>query len=173
MNYSKDREVIILRDEEKMDIEYEDTYHIKEMRKLVIYNELLRKTFIDIQEYNIPRIELKEKKERRRRNKPVFVNITHHDKFIRRIFNNSTWDDGGRFYGGWWQRIDGSHRKGIRFNNNPTNINVIDAKYFPITNSCSLIGRVQITSIVPEFFSFEIILIEIAGIKNKYTNGTI
>ena len=121
VNYSKDREVIILRDEEKMDIEYKDTHHIKAMRKLVNdYNELLRKTFIDIQEYNIPRIELKEKKERRKRNKPVFVNITHHDKFIRRIFNNSTWDDGGRFYGGWWQRIDGSHRKGIRFNNNPT-----------------------------------------------------
>jgi len=50
----------------------------------------------------------------------VFVNITHHDKFIRRIFNNSNWNDGGRFYGGWWQGIDGSHRKGIRFNNTST-----------------------------------------------------
>ena len=37
----KTGEVIILRNEEKMDIEYEDTYHIKEMRKLVHdYNEL-------------------------------------------------------------------------------------------------------------------------------------
>ena len=36
-----------------MDIEYEDTHHIKQMRKLVNdYNELLRKTFIDIPEYN-------------------------------------------------------------------------------------------------------------------------
>ena len=48
------------------------------------------------------------------------MNITHHGKFVRRIFNNGTFDDGGRFYGGWWQRIDGSYRKDIRMNNVPT-----------------------------------------------------
>ena len=32
--------------------------------------------------------------------RPVFVNITHHGKFVRRIFNNGT-------YHSWWQRIDG------------------------------------------------------------------
>ena len=48
------------------------------------------------------------------------MNITHHDKFVRRIFNNKTFSDGGRFYGGWWQRIDSKFRKGIRMNNLPT-----------------------------------------------------
>ena len=48
------------------------------------------------------------------------MNITHHGKFVRRVFNNGTFDDGGRFYGGWWQRIDGSYRKDIRMNNVPT-----------------------------------------------------
>ena len=91
------------------------------MRKVVHdYNELLRKTFIDIPELNYPRIELKEKKQRKIRNKPIYVNISHHDKFTRRIFNNSSFEEGGRFYGGWWQRVDGSHRQRIRLNNLPT-----------------------------------------------------
>ena len=58
-------------------------------------------------------------------------------------------------------------------NNRPTsNKDSID-KYFPITSSKSLIGSVHITSIVPIFFSLDIIPIVIAGIKNKYTRGTI
>ena len=87
------------------------------MRQLLHgYNKLLEKTFIDIQSLDVPRIELPEKKKRRQSNKQVFVNITHHDKFVRRIFNNKTFDDGGRFYGGWWQRIDSDYRKDIRMN---------------------------------------------------------
>ena len=118
INYSEDREVVILRDEEKREIEYEENNSIKEMRELLHqYNELLRKTFIDIQELETPRIKLKDDKLRKKRNKPTFVNISHHDKFTRRIFNNGSFNEGGRFYGGWWQRVDASHRKNIRLNN--------------------------------------------------------
>tara|TARA_B100001057_G_C22780088_1_gene923296 strand:+ start:29 stop:1510 length:1482 start_codon:yes stop_codon:yes gene_type:complete len=121
INYSRDREVIVLRNEDKVDIEYEDNDSIQNMRKVVQdYNELLSRTFIDIPELNIPRIELKEKKQRRLKNKPIYVNISHHDKFTRRVFNNSSFEEGGRFYGGWWQRVDGSHRERIRLNNLPT-----------------------------------------------------
>jgi hypothetical protein len=120
INYSKDREVVILRNEDKQDIEYDDSKPIQEMRDLLRdYNALLNTTFIDIPELDIPRIELEEKKQRRRRNKPIFVNISHHDKFTRRIFNNSSFEEGGRFYGGWWQRIDESQRSRIRLNNLP------------------------------------------------------
>jgi hypothetical protein len=122
IGYSDGRETIILRYDNKNDVEYEDKTHIKQMRLLVqAYNKLLEKTFIDIQSVDKPaRIELPAKKERRLKNKPVFVNITHHDKFVRRIFNNKTFSDGGRFYGGWWQRIDTKFRKDIRMNNSPT-----------------------------------------------------
>ena len=121
INYSKDREVVILRNDDKKDIDYDDSKPIQEMRDLLRdYNALLNTTFIDIPELDVPRIELKEQKQRRRRNKPIFINISHHDKFTRRIFNNSTFDEGGRFYGGWWQRVDESHRKRIRLNNLPT-----------------------------------------------------
>ena len=36
---------------------------------------------------------------------------------LNRVFNNGTFDHGGRFYGGWWQRVDGKIRKDIRINN--------------------------------------------------------
>ena len=118
---AKSRETIILRDEEKNDLEYDDKPHIKQMRLLVEdYNKLLEKTFVDIPSLEKPRIEIAENKKRERKNKPLFVNITHHDKFVRRIFNNGSFSDGGRFYGGWWQRIDSSHRKQIRLNDLPT-----------------------------------------------------
>ena len=108
IGYIEGRETIILRDEEKIDVEYTDKPHIKQMRLSVQqYNKLLEKTFIDIQSLDKPaRIELPEGKRRRRTNRRIFVNITHHDKFVRRIFNNKSFSDGGRFYGGWWQRID-------------------------------------------------------------------
>ena len=121
IGYAETRETIILRDENKLDAEYKDNAVVIKMRQLLQdYNKLLEKTFIDIQSLEIPRIELPEKKKRRQSNKQVFVNITHHDKFVRRIFNNETFDDGGRFYGGWWQRIDGDYRKDIRMNDVPT-----------------------------------------------------
>ena len=122
IGYTDNRETIILRDEDKDEVEYTDKTHIKQMRLAVQqYNKLLEKTFIDIQSVDKPaRIELPEGKRRRRSNRRVFVNITHHDKFVRRIFNNKSFSDGGRFYGGWWQRIDSKFRKDIRMNNSPT-----------------------------------------------------
>ena len=122
IGYSEDRETIILRDEEKDEVEYKDNNYTRQMRFAVQqYNKLLEKTFIDIQSVDKPaRIELPEGKRRRRSNKPVFVNITHHDKFVRRVFNNNSFSDGGRFYGGWWQRMDTNFRKDIRMNNTPT-----------------------------------------------------
>ena len=41
------------------------------------------------------------------------LQIHQQDKFVRRIFNNRRWDQGGRFYGGWWQRCPKEYRKKI------------------------------------------------------------
>ena len=65
------------------------------------YNKLIERSFIDIPHADKPRIELKEKKKRRKSNRPLFVQLSHHAKFVKRIFNNHSWQDGGRFYGGW------------------------------------------------------------------------
>ena len=128
IGYSEDRETIVLRDEDKFDVEYveadldlETRSLIREMRPVLSqYNKLLERTFIDIPSLNEPRIELPEKTKRRRSNKPLFVAITHQNKFVRRVFNNNSFNEGGRFYGGWWQRIDSKFRKDIRMNNVPT-----------------------------------------------------
>jgi hypothetical protein len=31
-----------------------------------------------------------------------------------RVFNNGSWEDGGRFYGGWWQGVPSEYRKHIQ-----------------------------------------------------------
>jgi len=36
--------------------------------------------------------------------------INFGDKRLRRIFNNSTFDQGGRWYGGWWQNVPSGYR---------------------------------------------------------------
>ena len=69
---------------------------------MALREDFMAKTFIDIQSVDkTARIELPEGKRRRRSNRRVFANITHHDKFVRRVFNNKSFSDGGRFYGGW------------------------------------------------------------------------
>jgi len=105
-----DKECIILRDKNKNEIEYQDTIRTKSMRNdLLEYNQLLAKTFIDIPSY--PKEGVWSKSEKRR------INIDHTNKFVRRIFNNGSWEDGGRFYSGWWQNIPRDWREKIRINN--------------------------------------------------------
>ena len=78
IGYDEVRETIILRDENKNEVEYNDTEDVRRMRSDVEkYNKLLEKTFIDIQSVDKPtRIELPEGKKRRRSNRRVFVNMT-------------------------------------------------------------------------------------------------
>ncbi len=117
INYIENKEVIILRDSNKKNVEYETTKHTEEMAKVVrAYNDLLAKTFIDIPDMNKPMLEIKDKNSGKTR----YVNITHHGKFTHRVFNNSSWDQGGRFYGGFWQQIDQILRGAIRLNDSST-----------------------------------------------------
>ena len=62
--------------------------------ELRAYYELLENTFIDIDLVGYPES----------------VRIDTTNKRVRRIFNNGTFDQGGRFYGGWWQNV----KKGLR-----------------------------------------------------------
>ena len=118
IGHHEGKETIILRDSDKNEIDtYDDNTNVKRMRlQLTKYNKLLEKSFIDIQKYDAPRILIKPKR-RRLSDEPKYVNISHHNKFVRRVFNNSSFEQGGRFYGGWWQRVDGKIRKDIRINN--------------------------------------------------------
>ena len=109
-NQHEDRETVILRDAEKNDIPYEDNRQTIAMRAhLRAYNALLAKTHIDLDYLDKPVLSLG--KNGREYNLP----ITQQDKFVKRIFNNQRWDQGGRFYGGWWQRCPQEQRSHICF----------------------------------------------------------
>ena len=104
----EDKEPIVLRNEKKEDIPYEDTAETNRMRGVLrAYNELLRRTHIDCSHLDQPFV-LKSNGTR--------ININQRDKFVRRIFNNSSFQQGGRFYGGWWQQIPSEDRPYIKIN---------------------------------------------------------
>jgi hypothetical protein len=55
----------------------------------------------------------------------------------------------------------------------PKRIKTNPAKYFPMTISLSRIGMVDMISMVPKLFSLDINPIDTAGMKKRYTRGTI
>jgi hypothetical protein len=116
-----DQECIVLRDvdpdtDKTTDVEYEDTPQTNDMRELLsAYNELLSRTYIDIPTLDRHYIDLKADK----RGQPVRLFINQRDKFVRRIFNRGSWDKGGRFWGGWWQRCPKEWRAAIFLNDQP------------------------------------------------------
>jgi hypothetical protein len=119
-----ERETIILKDvvyeetkegkeiKTKPIIEYEDTNLTVSMRHdLNAYNDLIHRTHVDIGNLNRPYIE---RRKGRKQKKASKVAISQHNKFTYRVFNNASWDNGGRFYGAWWQSIGSEHRQHIR-----------------------------------------------------------
>tara|TARA_Y100000593_G_scaffold90822_1_gene178112 strand:- start:1707 stop:3206 length:1500 start_codon:yes stop_codon:yes gene_type:complete len=105
----RNQECLILKDKidgKNVEIDYKDNKNTKRMRNdLIEYNNLLRRTHIYIPNYSSPDIKVNFEDES--------------SKFVRRIFNNKSWKNGGRFYSGWWQRVRSHDRKYIRINNNP------------------------------------------------------
>ena len=74
------------------------------------YNELLRQTFIDIPFLEKPYLQYKGKKH----------NVNQHSKLVKRIFSKGSFNKGGRFYGGWWQRIGEKERENILMDDRET-----------------------------------------------------
>ena len=118
---SREKELIVMRDivdGKKVDISYEDTPSTNQWRDdLKKYNDLLAKTYIDIPQFSEKGIALPSKGNK---NQTFKISLNQSDKIVQRIFNNNSWEDGGRFYGGWWQRIPSGYRGGIHFSTMPT-----------------------------------------------------
>jgi len=119
---AKDTETIVLRDGNKKKIEYVDTAETDQMREnLRVINGLLDKTLINIY---LPDAALVKLNHRMITGK-VESDIEHEEprgaidfnrRWLNRVFNNSSFDQGGRFYGGWWQGIPREYRKYIKIN---------------------------------------------------------
>ncbi len=104
---------VILRNDEKEDIPYEDTEVTLQMKaNHRIINRNLEKhavlLYITDKEYRELFVRMQKSSSR------AAADFTR--KFVRRIFNNSSWEKGGRFYGGWWQNIPREYRHFIRLN---------------------------------------------------------
>ena len=112
-------ECIILRDKEKRDIAYADTNETNRMRKeLKTYNKLLNMTQIEIadpEDYFVLGID---------QTNQYLINEPGY--FVRRVFNNGSWQQGGRFHGGWWQYIPGKMRRCIRINDSKEMCSEVD-----------------------------------------------
>ena len=91
----------------RIPINYKETEETTAMRDVLIkYNELLERTYIDI---DLRGYEPPDGKELR---------IDTTNKRVRRIFSNESFEQGGRFYGGWWQNIPKDLRKRIVIEDN-------------------------------------------------------
>lgn len=119
-------ELIVLRNADGVDIDYGDTKEINQMRSVMeSYNQLLEKTYIDIHidvADILGKIDACRKKIDKKTGLPkeyrLAINLSN--KRVKRIFNKSTFNLGGRFYGGWWQNIPSKLREKIIINTDYT-----------------------------------------------------
>ena len=107
--YREQIECIRLKNSKKKLIEYKDTSITRSMRKkLFAYNNLLYRTNIKL-----------------KRNRKVYSYLEIHptnfiDKEYFRVFNDSSFELGGRFYGPWWISPNKDIRKYITLNDKKT-----------------------------------------------------
>ena len=84
-----------------------------EMQK---YNELLRKSFIDIGDLDEPIYRTMVWDKSKRDEEERIVRIDRFNKFVRRIFYRGNWQYDGRLHGGFWKQIGEEVRKKILIN---------------------------------------------------------
>ena len=86
-----------------------------------IINEKLRTTFIDlfINDCELEGLNLR-MSEKAEENPYQQFRVDRSQRYLKRVFNNESFEDGGRFYGGWWQSIPSEYRKFISLNGDLT-----------------------------------------------------
>ena len=114
----KSEEVIILKSvnilkddkKDKFRVDYEDTEETNLMRdNLHSINALLDSRWIDLNVSDKVYEEIAEETEKKKNRSDIDFNR----KLLKRVFNNNSFEDGGRFYHGWWQEISKEYRKNI------------------------------------------------------------
>lgn len=92
-------EPIELKDKDKVRVDYRETGPTRQMRRnLERINGLVAKTRIELPGADLP----------------------VGDTSLYRVFNNGSFTQGGRFYGGWWQDVPESEREHILIDGQPT-----------------------------------------------------
>ncbi|MDB2598154.1 hypothetical protein N9Y08_02260 [Paracoccaceae bacterium] len=93
---------------------------VAKLKVLTDYNNLLRRTHVDLSNLERPYIVRQKKNKKTSALEDQLIPITQQKKFVRRIFSRGSWEANGRFYGGFWQQIGSEYRHHIRINGNTT-----------------------------------------------------
>lgn len=121
----QEQESIRLRDEAKKLIPYDDTPDTEDMREaLREWNDFALLHWVDLfltddefQQIGFLQGEQFDSGDDHEETAPG-VDLTR--RRLYRVFNNGSFDQGGRFYGGWWQHIPSEYRRFITINWAPT-----------------------------------------------------
>jgi hypothetical protein len=116
---SKPKNLIILKDVNKVKLDYRANKTIKKWREnLTIINNKINDSCISLdmedEQYHELIMELNSNRDR----VDFFPDFTANT--LHRVFNNASFKQGGRFYGGWWQSIPREFRKFIYINHKNT-----------------------------------------------------
>ena len=100
-------ESICLKNEKKKPTPYVDKRNTTDMRRFLNkYNTLLQQTYIDIDYKDYVHVKvLRNKSPEYLSQLPTHLNFNLSKKKMRRVFNNSSFLQGGRFYGGFWMEM--------------------------------------------------------------------
>ena len=127
-----DSETVRLRNAEKALIDYVDTPETVQMREnMRIINLLLEDTLVNLY---LPDREIKqmitEIRQKEDEGSQDFTGLDFYRKRLFRVFNNgdTSFRQGGRFYGGFWQGIPSHYRKYLRIDN----MNTVEIDYSAI-----------------------------------------
>jgi hypothetical protein len=119
------RELIVLRNDQKEDIAYsDDNFTLKARENLELINRVIDQNVILLalsnQDLDLMNKMLRGSKNKIRR---LGGSIDFTRTRLRRIFSNGSWEQGGRFYGAWWQRVPNrkiKFRRHLTINGMPT-----------------------------------------------------
>ena len=134
------KEVIILRDSNKRNVEYEDTVETHRMRESTERcNEAMLTSLIDLEQTNTEEDELATRMGREDAGSPINLNR----KTMARVFNNNSFEQGGRFYGPFWQNIPRESRPRLTINGKRTREVDFTGQHFVMMHA-------EVNSICPE-----------------------
>lgn len=119
---SKDKPLIVKKDENKNLVDFKDNRKTNKMRKNVErINEHLKQFDINLHITDEQEAAMvKQLREKQIKHGEVGKNFTFTETTLYRVFNNNSFEEGGRFYGGWWQQVPKKYRKHITIDGMPT-----------------------------------------------------
>ncbi|WP_339643676.1 hypothetical protein [uncultured Porticoccus sp.] len=119
IKHSSFNETILLKDSDKHAIDYQDTEETRLWRcELAEINKFLSQCYLSLYISNEEYSRLATKMQDRSVDKVRELDLSRIR--LRRIYNNSSFDFGGRLYHGWWQEIPSDFRPFIRINHTET-----------------------------------------------------